>query len=75
MDFPTVEELVAGNREVEEVEKIIDVDSLSYLSLDQTIHSTSRDSKNYCTACFSGEYPIEMKGKNDKKVSKVSSCS
>ena len=23
--------------------------------------------KNHCTACFSGEYPIAMKGKNDKE--------
>ena len=74
MDFPTVEELVAGNKEVEEVEKIIDVDSLSYLSLDETLQSTSRDSENYCTACFSGKYPIEMKGKNDKEVSTIPSC-
>ncbi len=74
MDFPTVEELVAGNRDVEEVEKIIDVDSLSYLSLEETIQSTSQDSENYCTACFSGEYPIAMKGKNDKEVSTMPSC-
>jgi len=74
MNFPTVEELVAGNKEVEEVEKIIDVDSLSYLSLDETLQSTSQDSGNYCTACFSGEYPIAMKGKNDQEVSTMPSC-
>jgi len=74
MDFPTVEELVAGNREVEEVQKIIDVDSLSYLSLDKTLQSTAQDSGNYCTACFSGEYPIAMKGTNDQEVSTMPSC-
>jgi len=75
MDFPTVEELVAGNRKIEEVQSIIDVDSLAYLSLDGTVDATSKASENYCTACFSGEYPIEIKGKNDKEVSTASSCS
>ncbi len=74
MDFPTVEELVAGDKTIKEVEEIIDVDSLRYLSLDGTIKSTSKKSHNYCTACFSGEYPIEMKGKNDQEVSKGPSC-
>ena len=73
MDFPTVEELAAGNREVEEVMEMIDVDSLSYLSLDGTIESTSQKKTNFCTACFSGNYPIQVKGENDKAVSEVSS--
>ena len=74
MDFPTVEELVAGDKSIKEIEEIIDVDSLRYLSLDGTVKSTNKKSQNYCTACFSGEYPIEMKGKNDQEVSKVPSC-
>ena len=58
-----------------EVKEIIDVDSLEYLSLEGTIDSTSHEGKDFCTACFSGEYPIEMKRKNDKEVSTTSSCS
>jgi len=74
MDFPTTEELAAGDRDVKEIKEMIDVDSLGYLSLDGTIESTSQNKSNFCTACFSGDYPIEMKGENDKEVSKVSSC-
>ena len=74
MDFPTVEELAAGGREVDEIQEMIDVDSLGYLSLEGTLASTSQKKTNFCTACFSGEYPIEMKGENDKEVSQVSSC-
>ena len=73
MDFPTVEELAAGNRGVEEIREMIGVDSLKYLSLDGTLDSTSQKKTKFCTACFSGEYPIQMKGKNDKEVSQVSS--
>ena len=73
MDFPTVVELAAGNNSIDEVRKNIDVDTLGYLTLDGTIESTSNNSDGYCTACFSGEYPIEMKDKYDQEVSKISS--
>jgi amidophosphoribosyltransferase len=74
MDFPTVDELAAGNRTEKEIQKMIDVDSLGYLSLDGTIESTSQRKSKFCTACFSGDYPIQIKGENDKEVSKVPSC-
>jgi len=72
MDFPTVEELVAGNRDIDAVKNIIDVDSLSYLSLKGTVQSTSQDTNNHCTACFSGDYPIKIKGENDQEISTAS---
>jgi len=75
MDFPTTKELVAGDKTIKEVKELIDVDSLGYLSLKGTIKSTSKQSDNYCAACFSGEYPIDMKEKNDKKVSSIPSYS
>ena len=74
MDFPTVEELAAGNQSENEIQKMIDADSLGYLSLDGTLESTSQKKSNFCTACFSGNYPIKNKGENDKKVSKEPSC-
>ena len=75
MDFPTVEELAAGNRSEKEIQQMIDVDSLGYLSLEGTLKSTSQKKTNFCTACFSGDYPIQNKGENDKAVSKTPSCS
>ena len=75
MDFPTVEELAAGNRSEKEIQQMIDVDSLGYLSLEGTLKSTSQKKTNFCTACFSGDYPIQNKDKNDKAVSKTPSCS
>ena len=68
MDFPTKEELVASNRNLDEIKKIIDVDTLEYLSIEGLLKSMSIDGDNFCTACFSGNYPIEIKGRNDKKV-------
>jgi amidophosphoribosyltransferase len=75
MDFPTRDELVAGEREVDEIKKIIDVDSLGYLSLDGTMESTPHKRDDLCMACFSGKYPIEMEGKSNQKISKEPSCS
>ena len=42
-----------------DVEKILQVDSLKYLSLDGLLASVNGNKSDYCTACFSGDYPIE----------------
>ena len=68
MDFPTTEELVAGQHDVDEIMEIIDADSLGYLSLDGALESTHLEKDNFCTACFSGDYPIPLKGDNGKAV-------
>ena len=41
MDFPTVDELAAGDKNNEEIRKMINVDTLGYLSLEGTLESTS----------------------------------
>ncbi|MBC8311109.1 MAG: amidophosphoribosyltransferase [Candidatus Marinimicrobia bacterium] len=68
MDFPTTNELVAGHNDIDEISDIIDADSLGYLSLDGTLESTHLEKDNFCTACFSGDYPIALKGDNGKEV-------
>ncbi len=63
MDFPTSEELIANkfSGNIEQIEKELEVDSLKYLSYDGMISCTpEKDEKYYCTACFSGKYPIEI---------------
>ena len=64
-----------GMGSIDEVAENIKVDSLGYLSLHGTVESTSQELEEYCTACFSGEYPVSIEEKNDKKVSKAPSCS
>jgi amidophosphoribosyltransferase len=61
MDFPSREELIAHNRTVDEVKELLGVDSLGYLSVERLLDSVPNGGKNgYCTACFTGEYPIEV---------------
>jgi amidophosphoribosyltransferase len=71
VDFAEPSQLIASGREVEAIRQILGVDSLGYLSLDGMLDvvemkSLSRD--NYCTACFSGRYPIEVPVGTDKEV-------
>lgn len=65
IDFPHPSELVAANHTVNEIARLLNVDSLAYLSLDglrQVVGSAATPSSDYCTACFSGVYPIDVDG-------------
>jgi amidophosphoribosyltransferase len=62
MDFPTKEELIAHNKSVSEIAKYLGVDSLEYLSLEQMLNAMPKNNgQDYCTACFSGDYPVSIK--------------
>jgi amidophosphoribosyltransferase len=60
IDTPNKLELLANNKTIEEIRDELDVDSLHYLSLPGLLKSAKGD---FCTSCFTGEYPtkIEMK--------------
>ncbi len=63
MDFPSENELFANqfDGDVERMREELNVDSLSYLSLEKLLDSVPVDEhRNYCTACFSGEYPTDV---------------
>ncbi len=60
IDFPTPEELIASRRSVEEIRNYLEVDSLHYLSLDGMLSCVKHPDRHYCTACFSGKYPMEV---------------
>ncbi|OGU55851.1 MAG: amidophosphoribosyltransferase [Ignavibacteria bacterium GWF2_33_9] len=68
MDFPSKEELIANHYENEvEIGKAIKVDSLKYLSIEKLIDSVPKgENIDYCTACFTGEYPIPIEDNSDK---------
>ena len=60
IDFPTPEELIANQRTVEEIRDYLEVDSLHYLSLEGMLSCVKHPDRHYCTACFSGKYPMEV---------------
>lgn len=63
MDFPTREELIANkfSGDIKKIKEHLGVDSLEYLTMDELLQSVQEDGKdNFCTACFSGEYPTDV---------------
>ena len=60
IDFPTKKELIAANHSIEDIRKFIDVDSLSYLSLEGMLGAMMLPKDSFCTACFTGNYPTKI---------------
>jgi amidophosphoribosyltransferase len=58
IDFPTKKELVASKHDIAWVRDFIGADSLEYLSLEGMLNSMPLPQENFCTACFTGKYPI-----------------
>jgi amidophosphoribosyltransferase len=59
IDFATRDELAAVGRDTEQVRAAIGADSLGHISLEGMVEATKQPAKNLCTACFTGQYPIE----------------
>lgn len=66
MDFPTREELIASHHSIAEIKDYLEVDSLEYLSLEGLLKSVPHEKGGYCTACFTGNYPLIPEDLMDK---------
>ncbi|HEX7460811.1 MAG TPA: amidophosphoribosyltransferase [Dermatophilaceae bacterium] len=60
IDFATRAELVATGLKIEEIRASIGADSLGYISEGSMIEATGQPGERLCTACFTGNYPIEL---------------
>ena len=56
-DIPEREQLIAYNRSIEDIRKIIGADSLGYLGLERLDEMV--DGLSICRGCFNGIYPME----------------
>jgi len=68
VDFPTREELLANNRNLEQIREFLEVDSVGYMSLEGLLSCAALPAEHYCTACWSGKYRIPV----DKAMNKLS---
>jgi len=66
VDFPTRTELVADGRTIEQICEIIGADSLGFLSVEGMREAVRGGSEDYCTACYTGEYPVQPADEMDK---------
>jgi len=60
IDFPDESQLIANNRSVEEIAEFLKVDSLYFLSLEGMLSCVSQPAENFCTACYSGRYRLDV---------------
>jgi amidophosphoribosyltransferase len=78
VDTPNEEDLLAHRMTVEEMRRFINADSLAFVSMDGLYRATGEAARNneapqFCDACFSGSYPIELTditgGRNETQLS------
>ena len=55
IDTPEKDKLIAHNNSIEEIAKLIRVDSLQFISI-EGLYKAVKNKKNYCDACFTGNY-------------------
>lgn len=61
IDIDSRDQLIAAKKKsIKEIETFIGADSLAYLSHEGMIKATGLAKENFCTACFSGNYPVEI---------------
>lgn len=60
MDTSNEGELVAAHKPLEEIRRLIGADGLHYLSIEGLLSVFGESRDNFCTACFSGDYPVEI---------------
>ena len=60
-DIPTREELTANHNTVDELCEIIGADSLGFLANEDLFELMQTEEKTFCDACFTGNYPTEIK--------------
>jgi amidophosphoribosyltransferase len=62
VDFPTREELIASDREEEDVRKCITATTLHHVSLDALIAAIGCGRDQLCVGCLTGCYPLPIPG-------------
>ena len=60
IDTDNQDQLIAATKSVQEIEQRIGVDSLAYLSWEGMLEVTGEDTNSFCSACFTGDYPITI---------------
>ncbi len=59
VDTPTREELIASSHTPEEIRNFLGADSLGYISLSALRRAVNDTRGDFCTACYTGNYPTD----------------
>lgn len=68
VDMAAREELLAANMKESQIRKLIDADSLGYLSVKGLMKVAGGTEGGFCDACFTGNYPVPVQLEMSKLV-------
>ncbi|MDR0401502.1 MAG: amidophosphoribosyltransferase [Endomicrobium sp.] len=79
IDTPNKNKLIAANNSIKNIKKYLNINSLTFLTLENLIKACSFDYKkniwndnDFCTACFTGKYPTkiynDIKKNNEREI-------
>jgi amidophosphoribosyltransferase len=60
IDTDNQDQLIAATKSVQEIAEQIGVDTLYYLSWEGMIAATHETASEFCSACFTGQYPVTI---------------
>ena len=60
IDTDSQDQLIAATKSTAEIQAQIGVDSLAYLSWEGMLEATRQDPTSFCSACFTGDYPVAI---------------
>lgn len=60
IDTDNQDHLIAATKSVKEIEAQLGADSLAYLSWEGMLEATEVETSSFCSACFTGDYPIDI---------------
>lgn len=68
VDFQSKGELIAAECTVEQIRERLGVDSVGFLSVEGMLSTVSQPADHYCTACWTGRYPVAIPDGMTKKA-------
>jgi amidophosphoribosyltransferase len=60
VDTPNKGELIAANHSIEEIRLFTEADSIGYLPLSALSEAVGDGNRDYCYACYTGDYPTHL---------------
>lgn len=71
IDLPRQEDLIASGRSIEQINKYLGSTSVNFLSYKGMIRATGLKETLFCTSCFTGKYPIDLKERKKEVKYKI----
>lgn len=71
IDTPKQSDLIGATKSIREIQEYLGATSLHYLSFEGMIKATGIPKDQFCTSCFTGEYPIDIR-ERAREIKKVS---